>query len=210
MSDVKAVFRSPTPFYFCWLKQTSFSWAGSTLLSASFLSRYPMALASWTSWCLQGNYNVTASCSTVCDPHMIFWDLPKDWHHFSSSALCRPLGCTLLLLLFLVIIPWYWHLQYTVVFLHGSNPTPGTNFCLWVLLRTDLRPALLILGSTQLKEVSMWTQSWWSYPLLLQATSLFIFLNCHFKINLMIGHIIIILLLMIKTTVKFMKCIDIR
>jgi hypothetical protein len=41
------------------------------------------------------------------------------WHHFSSSALHSTLSSgwsTQLPLLFLVIIPWYWHVQYTQVF----------------------------------------------------------------------------------------------
>jgi len=46
-----------------------------------------MALASQTSLGLQGNFNVTASCINVWDPHMIFWALPKGWHLFYSSAL---------------------------------------------------------------------------------------------------------------------------
>ena len=51
--------------------------------------------------------------------HLIFWTPLKGWHHFSSSALCSTLSSgwsTPLWLLFLLIIPWYWHLQYTGVF----------------------------------------------------------------------------------------------
>jgi hypothetical protein len=51
---------------------------------------------------------------------MIFRAPPKGWLHFSSSALCSTLSSgwsTSLLLPFLVIIPWYWHLQYDGVFL---------------------------------------------------------------------------------------------
>jgi hypothetical protein len=40
---------------------------------AAFLSKYLMAQASWISWGFQGNFSVTASCSYVCDPPMIFW-----------------------------------------------------------------------------------------------------------------------------------------
>jgi len=40
-------------------------------LSAAFLGRCPTALVSLTSWGLLGNFNVTASCSNVWDPHMI-------------------------------------------------------------------------------------------------------------------------------------------
>jgi hypothetical protein len=78
-----------------------------------------MTLASQTSWDLQGNFIVTAFGFNVWDLHMIFWTPPKGWHHFSSFALCSTLSShwsTLLPLLFLVIILWYWHLQYTSVF----------------------------------------------------------------------------------------------
>ena len=93
-----------------------FGWFHSLL--AAFLSMYPMALASLTSLSLQGNFNVTASCFSV-GFHLIFWNPPKGLHHFSSSALGSTLSSgwsTLLRLLFLVIIPRYWHLQYTGVF----------------------------------------------------------------------------------------------
>jgi hypothetical protein len=61
-----------------------------------------MPLASLTSWGTQGNFNLTASCSNVWDPHMIFCAPPKG--HFSSFALCSILAlvdCTPLLLLVL-------------------------------------------------------------------------------------------------------------
>jgi hypothetical protein len=51
-----------------------------------------MALASWTSWGLQSDFNVTASCFNICHPDMIFWALPKDWYHFSNSALFSTLS----------------------------------------------------------------------------------------------------------------------
>ena len=114
-----------------------------------------IALASLTSWGLQGHFNFTASYFHVWDPHMIFWNplkvlghlpssalssiLGSTWfhstdasvlgghpmvlaspiHNISSSALCSNIGSgwsTLLMLLFLVIIPWSWHFQYTGVF----------------------------------------------------------------------------------------------
>ena len=55
-------------------------------------SRYPMALASQTTWGLQGNFSFTASRSNVWNPHMLFWSPAKGLGHFSSSALCRSLG----------------------------------------------------------------------------------------------------------------------
>ena len=61
-------------------------------LFAAFLSRYPMALASQISWGLQGNFNVTASCFNVWDPHMVFCVPLKGWGHVSSSALCSTLS----------------------------------------------------------------------------------------------------------------------
>jgi hypothetical protein len=57
--------------------------------------------------------SVTASVFNVWDRHIIFWAPPKGWCHFFNSALCSTLSSgwsTPLLLLFLVIIPWYWHL----------------------------------------------------------------------------------------------------
>jgi len=50
---------------------------------------------------------------------MIFWAPPKGSRHFSSSVLCSTLnsGWSIpLLLKFLVIIPWHWHLKYTGAF----------------------------------------------------------------------------------------------
>jgi hypothetical protein len=44
----------------------------------------------------------------------IFWPPPRGWLQVSSSALCSTLGSggsTSLMLLFLEIIPWYWHLS---------------------------------------------------------------------------------------------------
>ena len=52
----------------------------------AFLSRYPMALASLTSWGPQGNLNITASCSNVWDPCMTFW-ASKGVVKVTSSAL---------------------------------------------------------------------------------------------------------------------------
>ena len=63
---------------------------------AAFLSRYPKALASLTSWGLQVNFNFTVSCSNIFDSHMIIWAPPKGWHYFSSSALCNTLGSSYL------------------------------------------------------------------------------------------------------------------
>jgi hypothetical protein len=74
---------------------------------------------SLTSWGLQGIFSVTASCLNVCNSHMIFWAPLKHRIQFSSSAPSSTLSSgwfTPLLLLFSVIIPWYWHLQYTGVF----------------------------------------------------------------------------------------------
>ena len=61
-------------------------------LLAAFLGRHPVTLAPLTSWGLQSNFNFTASCSNVWDPHMIFWVSPKGLGHFSTSALCSTLG----------------------------------------------------------------------------------------------------------------------
>lgn len=150
MSDGKAVFRYPTPFSSL-LTSTRFFLLGLFhSLLAAFLGRHPVALASLTSWVPQVNFSFTASCSNVWDPHMIFCVSPKSWCHFSSSALCSTLSSdwsTPLPLLFLVVIPWYWHLQYARVFhcnytspkpligsLHGTKPqllcmTPSVLGC---------------------------------------------------------------------------------
>jgi hypothetical protein len=74
-----------------------------------------MALTSLLFLGLQGTFNPTASCSNVWDLHTIFWKPPKGWHHFFFS------------LLFLVIIPWYWYLQYTGVFCYNLD-SPNTFF----------------------------------------------------------------------------------
>jgi hypothetical protein len=84
-------------------------------LLAAFFSMYPMALASFTFLTLQ----CYSFLFQYLGFHLIFWSPPKGWHHFSSSALCTTLSLswsTPLWLLFLVIILWYWHLQYTRVF----------------------------------------------------------------------------------------------
>ena len=112
-------------------------------------SRFPqqkvnglMALESWTSWGLQGNFNVTASCFNVCDPYMMFWALPKGWGHFSSSSLCSILSpgwSTLLPLLFLVIYPMvlaspiYW-----ILLLQLASPVVSYVLSLWGQASTPL------------------------------------------------------------------------
>jgi hypothetical protein len=112
-------------FFLIFLTATNFfllSWFHSLL--AAFLSRYTMALASLTSWSLQGKFSVTASCVNIWNPHMIFWSPAMGWCHFSSSALCSILsssGLTPLLLLFLMINLWYWHLRYTGIFCYNQS-----------------------------------------------------------------------------------------
>ena len=66
MADVKAVFRSLTPFLSLLTATNFFLLGWFHYLLAAFLSRYPMVLASQTSWgLLQGNFNVTDSCFNV-------------------------------------------------------------------------------------------------------------------------------------------------
>lgn len=92
-------------------------------LLAAFLNRYPTALASGTSWGLQGSFNFIPSYSGVWYPHVV-WPSPKGVGHFSRSALCSTLvDFTSLLLLFLVMILWYWHLECTRVF-HCKRASP--------------------------------------------------------------------------------------
>jgi hypothetical protein len=66
---------------------------------------------------------------------LVFWTPLKGWHHFSSSARCSILSSgwsTSLRLLFLVIIPWYWHLHYTGVFYSNeASPTASHRLSSW-------------------------------------------------------------------------------
>jgi hypothetical protein len=64
-----------------------------------------------------------SKASNVWDPTHDLLGSSKGLGHFSSPALCSthfvfqaPAACTPLLLLFLVVISWYWHLQNAVVF----------------------------------------------------------------------------------------------
>ena len=85
----------------------------------SFPQQIADSSGSQSSWGFQVTFNVTPSCSNVWDSHIIFRAPPTGWCHFSISALCSTLSSgwsTPLLLLFSVIIPWYWHFQYTGVF----------------------------------------------------------------------------------------------
>jgi hypothetical protein len=67
MSDVKALFKSPTPFIF--LTATHFFLLSCFYsLLAAFLSMYPLALTSPTSWGLQSNhpdFTITVSLSSL-------------------------------------------------------------------------------------------------------------------------------------------------
>jgi hypothetical protein len=88
-------------------------------LLAAFLSIYPMALASLTFFDSPRQFQCYSFLFQCLGFHLIFWTPPTGWHHFSSSALCSNLssGWSIpLWLLFLVIIPWSWRLQYTRVF----------------------------------------------------------------------------------------------
>jgi hypothetical protein len=71
--------------------------------------------------------------------HMIFWAPPKALGYFSSSAHCRTLttlvDSTALLLLVLVVIPWYWHLQYCNL----ASPIVSHRFPSWCQASTPLQ-----------------------------------------------------------------------
>ena len=79
MSDTKVVFRSPNPFPFVLIATKIISPWQVPLSVSSFLSRYPTALAAQTSWGLQGNFNITAFCSSVSGIHT--WTSPKAMGH---------------------------------------------------------------------------------------------------------------------------------
>jgi hypothetical protein len=65
MADVKAVFRSPTPFSSLLIATNALLLGWFYSLLAALLSRLPMTVATQTSWGLQGNFKVTASCFNV-------------------------------------------------------------------------------------------------------------------------------------------------
>lgn len=69
MSDVKTLFRSPTPFSFVNWNTLFFSWVVPLPISSS-PQQDPTALASPVSWGLQGNpgFSFTASCSSLSRP----------------------------------------------------------------------------------------------------------------------------------------------
>ena len=126
--------RSPTPLILVDGSTTLFGWFHSLL--AAFLGSIL-----WL-WHLKSpkQLNFTASCFNDWDPYMIFWAPPEGCHHISSSALCRTLSSgwsTPLLLLFLVIIQWYWHLQYAGVF-----------HCIWASLIASHRLSSWCQSST--------------------------------------------------------------
>jgi hypothetical protein len=87
--------------------------------------------------------------------NMIFWAPPKGWCHFSSSALCSNLSSswsTPLVLLFLVIISWDWHLQYTGVFRYNwASPIASQGLSLWCQASTPLHDSFSPGPSTSTK-----------------------------------------------------------
>ena len=111
-SDVEAFFWSINPFYIA-------HWSTILSLWLHFFpySSFPKQVSHSThiskSWCLQSNFNITASCFNVLDPHMIFSAPPKTLGHFSSITLFISwlVDSTLLLLLSFLLIPWNVHLQ---------------------------------------------------------------------------------------------------
>ena len=108
-----------TPFSYLLTVTNCFLLGWFHSLLAAFLSIYPMALASLNIFESPRQFQCYSFLFQCLGFHLIFWAPPKGWHHFSSSALCSTLSSgwsTPLWLLFLVIIPWYWHLQYTGVF----------------------------------------------------------------------------------------------
>lgn len=71
---------------------------------------------------------------------MIFWGLPRCLHHFFSSAFCSAhslssrlwFASTPLLLLVLVVVPWYWNFQKSGIFcchwaLRSPVASPGLS-----------------------------------------------------------------------------------
>ena len=128
--------RSPTPLILVDGSTTLFGWFHSLL--AAFLGSIL-----WL-WHLKSpkQLNFTASCFNDWDPYMIFWAPPEGCHHISSSALCRTLSSgwsTPLLLLFLVIILWYWHLQYTGSFrCNSALPLASHRLSSWCQPSTSL------------------------------------------------------------------------
>ena len=84
-------------------------------LLAAFLSMYPMALAFRKSWGLQGLlFQCLGSTHDLLGSSKGLASLLS--LALLSAALYALVDSTPLLLLILVIIPWYWHLQYAVVF----------------------------------------------------------------------------------------------
>jgi hypothetical protein len=109
MSDVKALFRSATPFWFVDCNSILSLW-----LVPLSVSRFPQQIAHCHSISnILGSprqLQLQTSCSNVWDPHMMFWAPPKDLGHFSSSALCSTLGSGWrhsTVGLFLVVVPWF-------------------------------------------------------------------------------------------------------
>lgn len=101
MSDVKTLFKIRTFDIFCWLDNNSF--CELPFLVSSFPQQIYHCFPSQILWGLQGTLNISASSCKVCDAHIY--------------AL---IDFTLLLLL-LLIISWYWHLQSNVDFHSNYN-----------------------------------------------------------------------------------------
>jgi hypothetical protein len=91
MSNVKVIFRSPTPFILvdcCW--QIWHSAATNFVLFIWFhsVSGFPWQISHSSDISnIQGNFNFTVSFFNVWVLHMIFWAPPKGLDHFSSCPL---------------------------------------------------------------------------------------------------------------------------